>query len=93
MLTVAGGDNVFADVQREAVQATTELILTRRPEVIIELRADPMTPDEERKERATWNQLRAAGRPRRASTSARDPHIVTDPRSRHPGDRASSMAI
>ena len=31
MLTAAGGVNVFADVQREAVQATTELVLTRAP--------------------------------------------------------------
>ena len=31
MLDAAGGDNVFADVKREAVQATTELILARRP--------------------------------------------------------------
>jgi iron complex transport system substrate-binding protein len=82
MLTVAGGDNVFADVQREAVQATTELILTRRPEVIIELRADPMTPDEERKERATWNQLAAVPAVRSGRV-----HIVTDPRTVIPGPR------
>ena len=31
MLRVAGGDNVFADIQREAVEASTELILSRRP--------------------------------------------------------------
>ena len=33
MLTAAGGDNIFADVQRESVQATSELILARRPDV------------------------------------------------------------
>ena len=82
MLTVAGGDNVFADVQREAVQATTELILARRPEVIIELRADPMTADEERKERTTWNQL-AAGPAVRSGRV----HIITDPRTVIPGPR------
>ena len=39
MLEAAGGANVFADVKRETVQATTELILARRPDVILELRA------------------------------------------------------
>jgi iron complex transport system substrate-binding protein len=39
MLVAAGGDNVFADVKTEAVQATTEQILARRPEVIVETRA------------------------------------------------------
>jgi iron complex transport system substrate-binding protein len=38
LLDIAGGENVFRDVDRQAVQASTELILTRRPEVILELR-------------------------------------------------------
>ena len=37
MLDVAGADNVFADVEQENVQAPTELLLTRAPEVIVEL--------------------------------------------------------
>jgi iron complex transport system substrate-binding protein len=40
LLDVAGADNVFADVDRENVQATSELLLTRAPEVIVELRAE-----------------------------------------------------
>ena len=39
MLDVAGGVNVFADVKAQAVQASTEQILARRPDVIIEARA------------------------------------------------------
>jgi iron complex transport system substrate-binding protein len=39
MLDVAGGTNVFAGIQLQAVQASTEQILTRRPEVILEIRA------------------------------------------------------
>jgi len=39
MLEVAGGINIFADVEAESVQASTEQILTRAPEVIIELRS------------------------------------------------------
>ena len=38
MLEAAGGEDVFADVKRESVQATTELILARKPEVILEIR-------------------------------------------------------
>jgi iron complex transport system substrate-binding protein len=82
MLTVAGGDNVFADVDREAVQATTELILARRPDVIIELRADPMTAEAERKEVTTWNQLASL-----PAVRAKRVHIITDPRTVIPGPR------
>ncbi len=38
MLLVAGGDDVFDDVKRQSVDVTTEMVLARRPEVIIELR-------------------------------------------------------
>ena len=41
LIEVAGGTNVFADVRRESVQATTELILARAPEVIRSLLAEP----------------------------------------------------
>ena len=40
LMDVAGADNVFADVDRENVQASSELLLARAPEVIIELRAE-----------------------------------------------------
>ncbi len=38
MLLVAGGDDVFDDVKRQSVTVSTEMLLTRRPDVIIELR-------------------------------------------------------
>ena len=34
----AGGEDVFGDIKRESVQATTEMILARKPDVIVELR-------------------------------------------------------
>lgn len=40
MLDVAGADNVFGDVDRENVQATSELLLSRAPDVIVELQAE-----------------------------------------------------
>lgn len=58
MLVVAGGENVFADIARESVQATTELILTRAPEVIVELREGPALTDGEARSRAAeWARL------------------------------------
>jgi iron complex transport system substrate-binding protein len=50
LLAVAGGDDVFADIKRESVQASSELVLTRAPEVIVELRAD----DESAADLAAW---------------------------------------
>jgi iron complex transport system substrate-binding protein len=45
MLVAAGGENVMADVAQESVQASTELILTRAPDVILELRDRGALPE------------------------------------------------
>jgi ABC-type Fe3+-hydroxamate transport system substrate-binding protein len=39
MLEVAGGEDVLKDIDKESAQVSTEMILTRRPEVILELNA------------------------------------------------------
>jgi iron complex transport system substrate-binding protein len=59
MLTAAGGDNVFADVNSESVQASTEQIISRQPEVILEVRAaNEAFPSGDRDaERHVWNAL------------------------------------
>jgi iron complex transport system substrate-binding protein len=57
IVNAAGGANAFADVKRQAVQATTELVLARRPAVIIELRAAVAPGEDARREVATWNAL------------------------------------
>ncbi len=58
MLEAAGGTNVFADIDREAVQATTELILARAPEVILEMRSsDILSAEEAQREAGTWRPL------------------------------------
>jgi iron complex transport system substrate-binding protein len=57
MLEVAGGVNVFADVARESVQATSELVLARRPEAILELRGSSGTKTDVQAERAAWQAL------------------------------------
>lgn len=82
MVTAAGGDNVFADVEQQAVQATSELILARRPEVILELRAEPFAKDVEAKERAVWNTLSSV-----PAVRANRVHLIADPRTVVPGPR------
>ena len=37
MLEIAGGRNVYADVKQQAVQASTEMLIASKPEVIVEL--------------------------------------------------------
>ena len=39
MLVIAGGEDVLQDIEKESAQINTEMILARRPEVIIELNA------------------------------------------------------
>jgi iron complex transport system substrate-binding protein len=58
MIAVAGGANVFADVPRQAVRASSEMLLTRAPEVIIDLfYSREMTNGELQQEREPWRQL------------------------------------
>lgn len=58
MLVAAGGVNVFADLPQQAVQATTELLLTRAPDVILEVREGPAYSDAQvRQAGADWSRL------------------------------------
>ena len=84
MVTAAGGDNIFADLKQQAVQATTELIIARRPDVIIELRADPLAQDQLTREVAAWKQLPSVPAVRNGRV-----HIITDLRTVVPGPRVA----
>jgi iron complex transport system substrate-binding protein len=84
IVEAAGGDNVFADVRRQAVQATTEQILARKPDIILELRADPLSSDLLERERGVWSAL--ASVPAVKSGRIR---IVADPRTVVPGPRVA----
>jgi len=58
ILELAGGTNVFADVRRESVQPSIEMLLTRAPDVIVELHPRPAPPDSViANERAVWSRL------------------------------------
>jgi ABC-type Fe3+-hydroxamate transport system substrate-binding protein len=58
MLEAAGGDNVFADVKRQSLQISSETVIARAPEAILELHyGGAMSPATLAREQATWNQL------------------------------------
>ena len=60
MLEAAGGTNVFADVDRESVQPSSETLLARAPDVIIEVRANGLiAASEVARERNVWSALPA----------------------------------
>ena len=84
MLTIAGGDNVFAEIKQQSVQATSELILARRPEVILELRSGDMPDDQRRKEIAVWGALASVPAVRTGRIG-----IIADPRTVVPGPRVA----
>jgi cobalamin transport system substrate-binding protein len=83
MLGIAGGDNVFADVQRESVQPSTEILLTKAPDVILEVRATGMIPPATAEaERKVWSALPSvpAVRNGRIHLVADDALVVPGPR-------------
>ena len=85
MLEAAGGENVFADVPRESVQATSELVLARRPEVILEVKGgSPQDPARTQKDVDAWGRLAAV-----PAVRAKRVHIITDDRVIVPGPRAA----
>jgi len=58
MLVAAGGEDVFEDIGRESVQATTETILIRAPEVILEIRSENIPAGAELdSELQSWSRL------------------------------------
>jgi iron complex transport system substrate-binding protein len=84
MVEAAGGENVFANIRKEAVQATTELILAQRPDVILELRAGSLDPGELKRETETWNTLSALPAVRNGRVI-----LLTDERTIVPGPRVA----
>lgn len=58
MLGVAGGTNVFEDVKRQSVQVSTETLLARRPDVVLEIQPPENLPaDRVDREREVWSLL------------------------------------
>jgi iron complex transport system substrate-binding protein len=83
MLEIAGGRDVFEDVKRQSVQASTEMILTRRPEVIIELKYGNSLKDVDiPRELEAWNTLASvpAVKNHRVTILVGDDFVVPGPR-------------
>jgi iron complex transport system substrate-binding protein len=78
MLAVAGGENIFADVDRESVQPSIETILARAPDVILEVRAI----DQGVSGPAAWDALPAV-----PAVRAGRVHVLTGPHFVVPGSR------
>ena len=58
LLELAGGTNVFADVKRQAVRVSTEMLLARRPDVILDLHYGSAANDADQAlERTVWQPL------------------------------------
>jgi iron complex transport system substrate-binding protein len=58
MIEIAGGTNVFADIRRESAQPSSETLLTRAPDVILEIHETRTIEGPEAvRERAAWSAL------------------------------------
>jgi len=83
MLESAGGENVFADVKRQSVEASTEMILARKPDVIIEFWYGDLAKDLDlSRQPQAWNALGSvpAVRNHRVYELAGDEFVVPGPR-------------
>ena len=83
MLEIAGGRNVFANLKQQAVQASTEMLITSRPEVIVELLyGDSMKNADPVKGLRAWDILGSvpAVRGRRIFALTGDEFVVPGPR-------------
>jgi len=83
MLEIAGGRNVFAGVKQQAVQASTEMLIASKPEVIIELLyGDSLKNADIAKELRAWSALGSipAVRSNRVAALTGDEFVVPGPR-------------
>jgi iron complex transport system substrate-binding protein len=83
MLEIAGGRNVFADVKQQAVQASTEMLISSQPDVIVELvYGDSLKNADLPKELRAWDALASvpAVRSHRVTALTGDEFVVPGPR-------------
>lgn len=87
VLEASGGRNTFDDIRRESLQASTEVMLARQPDVIIELRTAPAESGVIDAERAVWNRL--AGLP---AVRNQRVYVLNNPALAIPGPRIAEAA-
>jgi iron complex transport system substrate-binding protein len=80
MLEIAGGEDVFNDIDKESVQVSTEIILARAPEVILELRPEEIPGGQPMKDELTsWSRLASVPAVRNNRVHFISGHAVTVP--------------
>jgi cobalamin transport system substrate-binding protein len=85
MLEVAGGADAFADVKRQSLQLSAEMLLARAPEVIVEIQSSAgWTAEKIEKERSVWKTLGSVPAVRTGRV-----HILADDRLSIPGPRVA----
>jgi iron complex transport system substrate-binding protein len=85
MLEVAGGADAFADVKRQSLQLSAEMLLARAPEVIVEIQSSAgWTAEKIDRERGVWKTLTSVPAVRTGRI-----HILADDRLSIPGPRVA----
>jgi iron complex transport system substrate-binding protein len=90
VLELAGGSDVLGDLRQQSVDLSTEMIITRAPEAIIELHyGDPLPPARLEAERRVWNALASvpAVKTGRVHLLVGDEFVVPGPRIAVAADR------
>jgi iron complex transport system substrate-binding protein len=57
LIEIAGGENIFADVDKEVMQPSIEAVLQRSPEIIIETLPSGLPKQEAERRKSDWNKL------------------------------------
>jgi iron complex transport system substrate-binding protein len=85
MLEVAGGTDAFADVRKQSLQLSAEMLLARAPEVIVEVQSSAgWTAEKIEKERSVWKTLASVPAVRTGRI-----HILADDGLSIPGPRVA----
>jgi iron complex transport system substrate-binding protein len=90
VLELAGGSDVLSDLRQQSVDLSTEMIIARAPEAIIELHyGDPLPPARLEAERRVWNALASvpAVKTARVHLLVGDEFVVPGPRIAVAADR------
>jgi iron complex transport system substrate-binding protein len=90
VLELAGGSDALGDLHKQSLEMSTEMILTRAPEVIIELHyGDSLKPERLDAERRVWNALASvpAVKNNRVYLLTGDEFVVPGPRIVQAADR------
>ena len=57
LIEIAGGINIFGDVDKEVMEPSVEAVLQRRPDIIIETLPSGLTNPEAERRKSDWNKL------------------------------------